>query len=224
MVRGSGPGGIDLYQNKAASFDAYKSAASSTNYANEEEAYKALDKQFYSDGAVALNFFGSMAKDFHDHGGAYTLNAKINNTATAANNGNTNAAKSNTATSTATAPKATVTRYRGVNEENVAYQQAVKGTVSANGGTATPLEHNTSSTLNSPYTSWTTNPEVAKNYALRPAGSGVVLTAQIPISQTVVSPNTKRVNLAQSPGTVVSESEVLVTGTVTGASVQKVKN
>jgi len=89
MVRGSGPGGIDLYQNKVADFEKFKSTTSSTKYASEEESFRAIDQQFYSDGAVALNFFGSTAKDFHDHGGAYTLNAKLNNEAASVHSGNT---------------------------------------------------------------------------------------------------------------------------------------
>ena len=37
---------------------------------------------------MALNFFGSIAKDFHDHGGAYTLNAKFKTQNAAAHNEN----------------------------------------------------------------------------------------------------------------------------------------
>jgi RHS repeat-associated protein len=140
-----------------------------------------------------------------------TPEAKTNNQATAANGGNTQAAKSNT-----------TTMYRGVNENNVGYNEALKGNATPNGGSATPLQHNTTSTLNSPFTSWTPNPEVALNFALRPAGAGVVLTAQIPNSKIVVSPNTKQVQLIQNPSVVVSESEVLVKGKVTNASVKKV--
>lgn len=51
------------------------------------------------------------------------------------------------------------------------------------------------------------------NFALRPNGAGVVLRAEIPITRTVTSPNLKEVLLKQGGG-VVSESEVLVTGTV----------
>jgi hypothetical protein len=92
-----------------------------------------------------------------------------------------------------------------------------------NGGNATPLEHNTVSTLNSPYTSWTTNPAVAENFALRPNGVGVVLEASIPQSRIVVSPNLKQVVLIQN-GKIVSESEVLVRGIVQGAKTTNVPN
>lgn len=46
---------------------------------------------------------------------------------------------------------------------------------------------------------------------------------EIFLSQQVRSPNLKQVNLPQSPGTVVSESGVLVTGQVKGANVIEVK-
>jgi RHS repeat-associated protein len=113
----------------------------------------------------------------------------------------------------------TMTLYRGVNNSHVAFESAEQGIVVPNGGTATPLQHNTvlGSTLWSPYTSWTTNPAVAENFALRPTGTGVVVKAEVPVSQTVVSPNLKSVLLRQT-GTVVSESEVLVKGSVSGTS------
>ncbi len=113
--------------------------------------------------------------------------------------------------------------YRGVNSESVAYKNAQKGTAKPRGGDATPLEHNTLTT-ESQYTSWTWDKRVAKNYALRTNGEGVILEANIPINKTVVSPNTKSVNLIQSPGTIVSESELLVKGTTKGAKVEKVVN
>ncbi len=90
------------------------------------------------------------------------------------------------------------------------------------GGNATPAEHNSGNT-NSQYTSWSTDPEVATNYALRPNGGGVVLTKTVPESLTIVSPSIKDVLLKQS-GKVVNESEVLLKGPVTGATVTEVKN
>lgn len=75
--------------------------------------------------------------------------------------------------------------------------------------------------MNSPYTSWTTNPAVAENFALRPNGSGVVLETTVPISRTVASPNLKQVVLIQN-GQIVSESEVLLQSIVTGARVTRV--
>lgn len=61
----------------------------------------------------------------------------------------------------------------------------------------TPYEHNTvqDATLNSVFTSWTINPLVAENYALRDQNigralsSGVVLEAQISMSRTFPSPD-----------------------------------
>jgi hypothetical protein len=125
-------------------------------------------------------------------------------------------------------PIETVTLYRGVNESNFHYNDATQGAVQPNGGAATPLEHNTVSTLNSPYSSWTTDRDVALNFALRPidkstgTGRGIVLTADIPQIRILGSPNTKRVQLIQDPSRFVSESEVLVAGKVEGANVQHV--
>ncbi|MDD7884635.1 DUF6443 domain-containing protein [Flavivirga sp. 57AJ16] len=103
--------------------------------------------------------------------------------------------------------------YRGVNSESPAYNNATKGTAKPRGGDATAAEHNAGNT-SSNYTSWTTNKEVAKNFALRKNGNGVVLEANVPKSSTVSSPSVKSVNLKQSPGTIVNEAEVLVKGTV----------
>src|SRR5262249_42217464 len=72
-----------------------------------------------------------------------------------------------------------------------------------------------------PFTSWTTDPAVALNYALRPEGGGAVLEAVIPLSRTVASPNLKIISLIQGGGAV-SEAEVLVRGVVTGAKGAKV--
>ena len=112
-----------------------------------------------------------------------------------------------------TATEDGVTLYRGVNENHPGYEDALNGTVSPRGGNATPAEHNEGNT-NSPYTSWTTNPDVAENYALRPTGSGAVLQTTVSKSSTVASPSGKWVNLKQSPGTVVNEAEVLLTGRI----------
>lgn len=78
-------------------------------------------------------------------------------------------------------------------------------------------------TADSGMTSWTTDIEVAKNFALRPNGEGVLLRKVIDNTSTVRSPNTKTVNLKQSPGTLKSESEVLVRGKIKNAVVTKVK-
>ena len=129
--------------------------------------------------------------------------------------------------STSAAAEETVTLYRGLNQSHVAYQQALKGnSIPARSWwqfwkrAATPLEHNTKSTLSSDYTSWTTDPDVAINYALRPNGSGVVMTIEAPKACTVASPNLKQVALIHKPGVIVSESEVLLKGVVKGASTQ----
>src|SRR5512145_627392 len=118
-----------------------------------------------------------------------------------------------------------VTIFRGVNENHVAYEQALNGNAIPSKRwwhiftrESTPYEHNAVSggTRNSPYTSWSTDPEVAMNFALRPKGSGVVLTITVPKAKLVPSPNLKEVLLIQS-GRVVSESEVLIKGIVKGA-------
>ena len=111
--------------------------------------------------------------------------------------------------------------YRGINESHIGYNDALKGTSKPRGGNASPLEHNLGNT-NSNYTSWTTDPEVAKNFALRPNGKGVVLEIEIPKNQTVHSPNLKEVVLIQS-GKLVNEAEVLVPRTITNAKVNPVE-
>lgn len=85
------------------------------------------------------------------------------------------------------------------------------------------LEHNAGAngTLTSPFTSWTADPAVALNYALRGGGRGAVLEAVVPLSRTAASPNLYNVRLIQGGGTV-SEAEILVRGVVTGAKVTKV--
>lgn len=57
------------------------------------------------------------------------------------------------------------------------------------------------------------NPEVAKNFALRTSGQGIVLSTRVLRSWMVQSPNLKSVVLIQGGGTV-SESEVLLRGTI----------
>jgi hypothetical protein len=49
-----------------------------------------------------------------------------------------------------------------------------------------------------------------------------MLEITVPATETVTSPNLKSVNLKQSPGTVVSESEVLLRRKVSGAKVKRV--
>ena len=114
-----------------------------------------------------------------------------------------------------------ITLYRGVNSTSPAYENATQGTAIPKGGNATAVEHNGGNT-NSPFTSWTTNPEVDKNYALRTSGEGVIMEAEVPISQTVKSPSAKDVVLKQGGG-MVNEAEVLVKGTFWGVTVTPIK-
>lgn len=119
-----------------------------------------------------------------------------------------------------------VTLYRGVNSTHAKYAEALQGIATPNKSWwqfwkrgASTLEHNAGrgGTLSSPYTSWSTNPEVAKNFALRTSGEGTVITTQVPRSAMIQSPNLKSVSLMQGGG-VVSESEVLLRGTVKGTA------
>ncbi|WP_225872808.1 RHS repeat-associated core domain-containing protein [Pedobacter frigoris] len=119
-----------------------------------------------------------------------------------------------------TAATESTTLYRGVNESHPGYLNAVDGVAAPRGGIATAAEHNAGNTA-SPFTSWTTDPNVASNYALRPNGSGVVLEVNAPNSNTVASPSAKNVVLKQS-GAYVNESEVLLKGKVSGAKVKNV--
>nr|WP_320014948.1 SpvB/TcaC N-terminal domain-containing protein [uncultured Desulfobacter sp.] len=119
-----------------------------------------------------------------------------------------------------------VTVYRGVNQSHYDFAAQSQGVVRPNnqwwqfwkGRGSSPIEHNVGrgGTLNSPYTSWTTDPEVAINFALRPGPSpGVVITAEVPRSSIIASPNMKDVVLIQGGG-IVSEAEVFLRGTIRG--------
>ncbi|MDZ7897990.1 MAG: hypothetical protein U5N85_08175 [Arcicella sp.] len=119
-----------------------------------------------------------------------------------------------------------VSIYRGVNSTSPAFAAAENGVVKSRGGIlghSDALTHNTGAngTANSKMTSWTTNPEVAKNFALRTSGNGVVLSQQVPASSLITSPNLKTVNLIQGGGRV-SESEVLLRGTQRNLNVQRI--
>lgn len=113
----------------------------------------------------------------------------------------------------------TTTLFRGVNEGHPGFAAANEGTAVARGGAASAAEHNAGNTASN-FTSWTTNPAVAENYALRPGGFGVVMEVEVPVSSTTASPSLKNVLLKQGGG-VVNESEVLLRN-VTGAKVKKV--
>ncbi|TGD56537.1 DUF6443 domain-containing protein [Flavobacterium humi] len=125
-----------------------------------------------------------------------------------------------TAVAETTSAETTTTLYRGVNTTSPAFENATQGTAVPRGGTATAAEHNAGNT-NSEFTSWSTNPEVAKNFALRTSGEGVIMETTVPTSSTVASPSVKNVNLIQGGG-VVNESEVLLKGNVSGATVTPV--
>jgi len=112
--------------------------------------------------------------------------------------------------------------YRGINESHPGFSEAQDGIAIPRGGDSTPMQHNSTGTTESPYTSWTTDKEVAENYALRPGGQGVVLETKASQNTLVESPNTKQVLLKQN-GKVVSENEALIKGDVRGAKVEVVK-
>jgi RHS repeat-associated protein len=130
-----------------------------------------------------------------------------------------------------------ITLYRGVNEKHTAYADALLGTAKPNrrwwqfwkSSPATPYEHNTvqDATLSSVFTSWSRNPLVAENYALRDQNigamisSGVILQAEIPISRTYPSPDLHKV-LHITKGIELPEDEVLVRGVIRGAKVTRV--
>jgi RHS repeat-associated protein len=118
-------------------------------------------------------------------------------------------------------PAEMITLFRGVNESHPGFANASEGVAIPRGGSATAAEHNLGNTQ-SAFTSWTTNPEVATNYALRPDGSGLVLEITVPRSSTFSSPSVKNVVLKQS-GQYVNESEVLMQGTVTGAKIRTIQ-
>ncbi len=123
-----------------------------------------------------------------------------------------------------------ITLYRGVNSSaGRAYERGRNGIVKPRGGLfghSNAIRHNRSQngTIKSRFTSWTTNKDVAKNFALRPTGKGVVLTIRTEASKTIASPNTKSVLLVHKSPTVVSEDEVLIKGTIKGASVSPISH
>lgn len=121
-------------------------------------------------------------------------------------------------------PIQSVTLYRGVNSTNVNFHEATNGIVMPNlkwwqfwRRSATAYEQNViqGATLWSKYTSWTTDLEVAENFALRTSGKGVIIKVEVPFTETVPSPNLKQVVLVRN-GKLVSESEVLLRGKVKG--------
>lgn len=74
------------------------------------------------------------------------------------------------------------------------------------------------------FTSWTLNPLVAENYALRDRNDGtisygVVLTAQIPMWRTFPSPDAFEIRHPTS-GQILPEQEILVRGVIRNARVR----
>jgi hypothetical protein len=117
-----------------------------------------------------------------------------------------------------------VSIYRGVNSTSPAFGAAESGIVKPRGGilsSSSPAAHNAGNTANSKLTSWTTNPEVAKHYAMTTSGNGVVVSQQVPKTSLISSPNVHNVLLRQSKVTV-SESEVLLKGTQRNLNVQRI--
>jgi hypothetical protein len=115
-----------------------------------------------------------------------------------------------------------VTLFRGVNENHVGFDDAANGIAIPRGGPANAIEHNADNTQ-SPFTSWTIDPDVARNFALRPDGKGVMLEITVPKSTIFESPSLKDVVLKQS-GKIVNESENLLKGTIKDAKVTEIKN
>jgi uncharacterized protein RhaS with RHS repeats len=97
------------------------------------------------------------------------------------------------------------TLFRGVAEDHPGFQDALEGKATPRGGPASAAEHNAGNT-DSPFTSWTTDPGVARNFA---GDRGVVLSKSWEGLVTVRSPDA------------FGESEVLVKGSVTGAKVSR---
>ena len=101
--------------------------------------------------------------------------------------------------------------YRGVTVGHPGYGEALLGIARPRGGTATPAQHNEDEDTRSPYTSWTRSYGIANYWANRSPAGGIILSARIPRSRQVASPDLYR------------EQEVLVTGVVTGANVTLIK-
>jgi RHS repeat-associated protein len=93
--------------------------------------------------------------------------------------------------------------YRGVSRNHFGYDDARSGVARPRGGSSTPAQHNEGFT-DSPYTSWTTDLDVARDFA---GEDGVVLRIR----------RTGQ-NLVQSPDAY-NESEILIQGIFRGAEV-----
>jgi RHS repeat-associated protein len=107
-----------------------------------------------------------------------------------------------------TAGKDLASLYRGVHADHPALAEAKAGNVEPIGGHSDPALHNGGNNR-SIFTSWTTDPGIAYDVASEYGPGGVVLRVPAPsvAGRTVESPD------------IYDESEVLITGKVTGASV-----
>jgi hypothetical protein len=105
--------------------------------------------------------------------------------------------------------------YRGVPEGHPGFGDAEAGGAVPRGGDSTPVQHNDGST-DSPYTSWTTNPSVARRFAMgtRPGESpGVILRLELPLEGNPLR------QMAMYGEDKWGESEVLVQNPVGGANI-----
>jgi hypothetical protein len=100
---------------------------------------------------------------------------------------------------------------RGVASDSPAYDAATEGVAEARGGEASALDHSLGNT-NSPFTSWTSNYEVAQDFAsVGGSQPGVILTRTFAPGEAMqVAPNVEEM---------MQESEYLVRGRVSGATV-----
>jgi RHS repeat-associated protein len=112
------------------------------------------------------------------------------------------------------------TLLRGVNKNGhkIEYADALKGKVNGNYfdllkpstySSDMAFQHNSGNTHNTPFTSWTTSVKIAKNFATRGGGGGVVIRAKIMAFRIFKSPNI-------AFNTMGSEREWLVAGPVQG--------
>ncbi|MGW7002516.1 RHS repeat-associated core domain-containing protein [Streptomyces sp. NPDC054933] len=105
--------------------------------------------------------------------------------------------------------------YRGVPEGHPGFQNATEGRAVPRGGQSNPVEHNDGST-DSPFTSWTTSPRVARRYAagVRPGETpGVILRLRLP------TPDNPLRQMALFGEDKWGESEVLMENEVNGATI-----
>lgn len=122
-----------------------------------------------------------------------------------------------------------ITVYRGINSETggIAYENALKGIVKPRGsklfGHSDALKHNTglNGTIDSRFTSWTTDVDVVLNYAYRTNGEGILLKMTIPKSKLFLSPDAKEVILFHKK-VKVRESEWLFKGSRKNINFKKV--